>query len=237
MKELNREAQIMMRNLTKLTQAIEELEVKTHRLVTSKTRGAKDVKIVKKKQTKKTTSNKIVPMKPTAYDTVIAIIFASSEDVSLDQIKKETGFDAKKISNIVYKAKKSGLIKSIKKVVYRKTGKTQFKNHQQKLYKQESKIEPKATEKKSIKKSSPPTGSQVTIDYTDASEWTICSICGTKLKKKNLDKHIIKIHKKKKTMLTKPRHSKKPGFTKHFRSGPLKGACPGCGALYGCYCK
>lgn len=253
MKELNREAQIMMRNLKKLTQAIEELEVKTHRLVTSKTRGEKDVKIVKEKQTKKTASNKIVPMKPTkptAFDTVIRIIRMSSEGVSVDQIKEETGFDAKKISNILYKAKKRGLVKSLKQVVYKKIGKTNYKNHRQDQDKQERKIEPKATEKKSIKKSSPPTGSQVTIDYPDASEWTKCSMCGVELKKINLNKHLKKTHKKKKimhkvvilkndlpSMLTKPRPSKTTTFEKHPRSSILKRGCPGCGAVTGCYCK
>jgi predicted Rossmann fold nucleotide-binding protein DprA/Smf involved in DNA uptake len=75
-----------------------------------------------KKATKKTTAKK-APVKkaagvPTDFDTVIDLISNSNEGVDVTTIATKTGFDAKKIANIIFKAKKRGLIKSSKKGVY-----------------------------------------------------------------------------------------------------------------------
>lgn len=79
-------------------------------------------KAAKKAVAKKTTVKK-APVKkpadvPTAFDTVIGIISNSNEGVNVATIATETRFDAKKIANIIFKAKKKGLIKSAAKGVY-----------------------------------------------------------------------------------------------------------------------
>jgi hypothetical protein len=59
--------------------------------------------------------------KTTAFDTVVGIIMRSKKGISAAQLKDKTGFDDKKIANIIYKAKKNGLIKSVTKGVYVKS--------------------------------------------------------------------------------------------------------------------
>ncbi len=55
---------------------------------------------------------------PTASDTVYGIIKRSRNGVNMAALKKKTGFNNKKIANIVYKLKKQGKIKSAAKGVY-----------------------------------------------------------------------------------------------------------------------
>ena len=57
----------------------------------------------------------------TAFDTVMGIIGRYRKGVTVPRIQELTGYDAKKIANIVYKGKKRGQIKSIKKGVYLET--------------------------------------------------------------------------------------------------------------------
>jgi hypothetical protein len=54
----------------------------------------------------------------TAVDTVMAIIGSSTKGVSTADIKSKTGYNQKKVANIVYKLKKKNRIKSIDKGVY-----------------------------------------------------------------------------------------------------------------------
>ena len=55
-----------------------------------------------------------------ATETVLNLIQKSRKGISVSSIKKKTGFDGRKVSNIVYSLKKSGRIKSEKKGVYKK---------------------------------------------------------------------------------------------------------------------
>ena len=55
---------------------------------------------------------------PTAIDTVYSIIKRYKNGAHVSTIKKRTGYDDKKIHNIVYKLKKQGMIKSEAKGVY-----------------------------------------------------------------------------------------------------------------------
>ena len=54
----------------------------------------------------------------TAIDTVLTIISRSPEGANTAAIKAETGYDLKKISNIIYKLKKRGQIQSTQKGLY-----------------------------------------------------------------------------------------------------------------------
>lgn len=72
----------------------------------------------KKAPAKKGKAAKKPSQQETAYDTVVSMIQKSAKGVDTATIKKNTGFDAKKIANIIYKAKKQGKIKAQKKGVY-----------------------------------------------------------------------------------------------------------------------
>ncbi len=67
-----------------------------------------------KKPLKQTVSAK----QPTAVDAVFGIIKRSKKGVNIATIKQKTGYDNRKIHNIVYRLKKQGKIKSETKGVY-----------------------------------------------------------------------------------------------------------------------
>jgi predicted Rossmann fold nucleotide-binding protein DprA/Smf involved in DNA uptake len=75
-----------------------------------------------KAKTQRTAIKKIVAKKrtPTALDTVLTIVNRSRKGIDVDTIAKKTGFDKKKISNILYKLKKAGKVKAISRGVYTK---------------------------------------------------------------------------------------------------------------------
>ncbi len=87
--------------------------VKKAKTVSKKAKAAKKPapKVVRKKAVKPTT----------AVDTVLNIIIRSKEGVNTAAIKAKTGYDQKKVANIVYKLKKQGKIKTSQKGVYVKS--------------------------------------------------------------------------------------------------------------------
>ena len=70
------------------------------------------------KAPKKAVSKKAKP--PTAVDTVLAIINRSKKGVNTATLMKKTGYNQKKIANLVYKLKNQGKIKSVNKGLYLK---------------------------------------------------------------------------------------------------------------------
>ena len=72
----------------------------------------------KKAAPKKATSKKVAPA--TAADTVLAIIKRSKKGVGTAVLMEKTGYNQKKISNLVYKLRKQGKIKSVGNGVYLK---------------------------------------------------------------------------------------------------------------------
>jgi len=54
----------------------------------------------------------------TAMDTVLNIIGSSKTGINTATIREKSGYEQKKVSNIVYKLKKQGKIKALKKGVY-----------------------------------------------------------------------------------------------------------------------
>jgi hypothetical protein len=54
----------------------------------------------------------------TAMDTVLNIIGSSKTGITTAAIREKSGYEQKKVSNIVYKLKKQGKIKALKKGVY-----------------------------------------------------------------------------------------------------------------------
>jgi DNA replicative helicase MCM subunit Mcm2 (Cdc46/Mcm family) len=67
------------------------------------------------------TAKKKAAKPTTAVDTVLNIIGRSKNGVNTASIKAKTGYDQKKVANIIYKLKKQGKIKSIEKGVYMKS--------------------------------------------------------------------------------------------------------------------
>ncbi len=67
------------------------------------------------------TAKKKAAKPTTAVDTVLNIIGRSKNGVNTASIKTKTGYDQKKVANIIYKLKKQGKIKSIEKGVYMKS--------------------------------------------------------------------------------------------------------------------
>ena len=58
---------------------------------------------------------------PTAAETVYNVISKSTESVNTATLMKETGYDRKKVANLVYKLGKQGKIRNIEKGVYVKS--------------------------------------------------------------------------------------------------------------------
>ena len=110
-----------MKNLKQNLQAVaKELKVltkKTENLIKSidKIKNQKP-KAVKVKPVKKTVSKKVVKL--TETDKVLNIIKRSKKGVTVTTLKKKTGFNDKKISNMVHRAFKTGKIKRVDKGIY-----------------------------------------------------------------------------------------------------------------------
>ncbi len=83
--------------------------------VAKKTTSAK-----KKPAAKKAAAPKQSAKTETAFASVMEIINSSENGVETKTLMEKTGFNLKKISNIVFKAKNKGLIKAVKKGVYTK---------------------------------------------------------------------------------------------------------------------
>ena len=63
-------------------------------------------------------AKKADPKAPTAVNTVLAIIDSANQGVNIAALKEKTGFDQKKVANIIFKLKKQGKIKTAAKGVY-----------------------------------------------------------------------------------------------------------------------
>ena len=99
--------------------AISRLDEKTKRAA-KPTRKA-PAKPVKKVSAKKVPAKKVTAKKPgTAVDTVLKIINSSRKGVGTAALMKKTGFNQRKIHNVIYKLKKQGKVKSVGKGVYLK---------------------------------------------------------------------------------------------------------------------
>jgi hypothetical protein len=133
LKAIKKELQRLMSKVEQLGRALDKAAKSA---ISSTTMKKKDVKkavvkktpakkkaAVKKASAKKTTSNQKAEPKAdanssTAIDTVVGLIQKSKSGVDVETLISKTGYDAKKISNLVYKAKKRGDIKSGAKGIY-----------------------------------------------------------------------------------------------------------------------
>jgi len=121
--ELTKEENKMTRNLKKDLQAVNKdlkaLVKKTESLLKTFDKLQKPkAKPGKVKAVKKAPSKKAAPA--TVADTVLAIIKRSKKGVDTAALMKKTSYNKKKISNLIFKLRKQGKIKSIGKGVYLK---------------------------------------------------------------------------------------------------------------------
>ena len=134
MKEVQSLLKIVSDGLKTLAQKVEAIAEKvddvagakspTKRAGKAKPPAAK--KAVKAKKTAPAAAKKAAPAAakkadtkaPTAANTVLAIIDSANQGVNTAAIKEKTGFDQKKVANIIFKLKKQGKIKTAAKGVY-----------------------------------------------------------------------------------------------------------------------
>ncbi|MBU0993550.1 MAG: hypothetical protein KJ737_13725 [Proteobacteria bacterium] len=125
MKTAKKDLQAAKKQLKALSAKIEKIE-KAMGKAPAKKAAAK--KTAKKKTAKKVVAKAAKPKKAvkkaqsdvTAIDTVVSLIKKSKNGIDIASIKKKTAFSDKQISNLLYKAKKKGVVKSLGKGVYGK---------------------------------------------------------------------------------------------------------------------
>ena len=129
MKEVQSLLKIVADGLKTLAQGVEAIADKVDEAaktkVPAKPRGKKPSTVAKKakvakKPVPKPTRGK-VKKTATAAESVLNVISSSKTGINTAGIKEKTGFDQKKVANIIYKLKKQGKIKTAQKGVYEKS--------------------------------------------------------------------------------------------------------------------
>jgi hypothetical protein len=120
MNVFKKELQGMRREIKALEKKIQKLG-KAAELV-GKDRQAKGVSTVKDKPVKSAAAKQIAKLKKspqiTAAEQVLRIIKRSRKGVDVSTLKNKTGFDDKKVRNIVFRASKEGKIKKSSRGIY-----------------------------------------------------------------------------------------------------------------------
>jgi hypothetical protein len=124
MKKLKKDLEAILKALNGLTQKVEKLQEQIG--VESKPTKKPKAKAVKKKAVKKAPKKRVVVKKTapkkakpaTAVDTVLAIIKRSKKGIGTTALMEKTGYNQKKVANLVFKLRKQGKIKSVDKGVY-----------------------------------------------------------------------------------------------------------------------
>jgi putative endonuclease len=117
---LKKNLQAVIRELNKIAKNVDRLIIALDKLEKPKAKTVK-TKPAKKMTVKKSAAKKVSAKKPvTAVDTVLKIINKYKKGVDTAALTKKTGFNQKKIHNVVYKLKKQGKVKSVETGVYLK---------------------------------------------------------------------------------------------------------------------
>ena len=111
MKKLKRELQSVLKSLRALTQKTEKMIRQLEN-----PEKAQTAKKPKAKATKKAVAKK--PTRVSASETVLAIIKRSRKGIDKATLRNKTGFEGRKIGDIIYRLKKQGKIKSEPKGIY-----------------------------------------------------------------------------------------------------------------------
>ena len=107
---------VTKRDLQSLQRQIKALEKKMDKLIAAAERIEKP-RAVKKAPAKKAPVTRNIAQ-PTATDQVLKIIKRSKNGVNTATLMKKTGFDQKKVRNILQRTFKQGKIKRVEKGVY-----------------------------------------------------------------------------------------------------------------------
>ena len=122
MKQLKKDLQTVSKALKSLTLTVERMKKRVERIEKQSIAKTKAVKIAAApKSIRKPVTPKSVrkgKAEKTAYATFLGIVNKSKKGVSVKQLQAKTGFDDKKIRNLVFKATKQGAIKSVGRGVY-----------------------------------------------------------------------------------------------------------------------
>ena len=119
MKNVKKDLQALTKQLKALTAKLEKIEKAVGKEPAKKAAPKKAAG--KKAPAAKTARKKADSGSMTAIDTVVGLIRRSKNGIDIAAIKKKTDFSDKQISNLLYKAKKKGLVKSLGKGVYGKS--------------------------------------------------------------------------------------------------------------------
>ena len=115
---VNKELKALVKKTESLMKAVDRIE----KAQAAKPKKASPKKAIKPKTVKKVAAKKTPARKKrstlTATDKVLNIINKSKKGVSVQALIKRTGFDKKKVANIVFRVSKMGNIKNVSKGVY-----------------------------------------------------------------------------------------------------------------------
>ncbi len=111
MNQLKKDLKAVARDLKKLTQKTEKMVNRLKKLDKAQAAKKPKAKTVKKAVAKK-------PTRVSSSDTVLAIIKRSRKGVDTVALRKKTGFEGRKIGDIIYRLKKQGKIKTEGKGLY-----------------------------------------------------------------------------------------------------------------------
>jgi len=113
MRELKRDLKSVLKSLKVLEEKTKQMAKKVDKL--EKAQAPKRPK-AKPKATKKAVAKK--PTRVSASETVLAIIKRSRKGIDKATLRNKTGFEGRKIGDIIYRLKKQGKIKSEPKGIY-----------------------------------------------------------------------------------------------------------------------
>jgi hypothetical protein len=120
---LKKDLQLVGKELKALIKKVESIQKQISspsKPKTAKSKPAKS-KSVKKRATRKAPAKKAAAKKSdTAVATALAVISRYKKGADTATLMKKTGYDRKKVANLVFKLKKQGRIKSDKKGIYLK---------------------------------------------------------------------------------------------------------------------
>lgn len=121
LKSLTKKTERIARRLQKIekAQVAKKTKVKAKAKKAKKRVAKKKVtkrRVVKKKVAKKRVAKKA--KKVTAIDTVMGLIKKSRKGVDTDTLRKKTGFERRKLRDLIYRLNKQGRIKSERKGFY-----------------------------------------------------------------------------------------------------------------------
>ena len=107
---------ILKKDLQALNRDIKAIEKKMEKLIAVVEKSEK-AKTTKRAPARKAPAKK-KPAQPTATDQVLRIIKRSKKGVNATTLMTKTGFDLKKVRNILHRTYKEGKIKRVEKGVY-----------------------------------------------------------------------------------------------------------------------